>query len=775
MKEKPFIVELNEEEEHPVIKDTIAKYLSYWRWFLAAIIICLGAGYLYMRYAPVTYQSFAKIKIIDDTKELNVPKDAESLLAGGTNINLDNEIEILKSYRLLSQVVEELNLDVEYYMVGNIKTAQIWEIPFEIDKYIEEDSLSQPRTFEISMGMPEMTISNGEGKEYGLNLTSYVGGSMEDLPFEITLLDGVDYRDFDGLTYKIVLVSVKDAVLKLAESLQVQPTNKNSEVLTLSLKGESVERSETILNTLIAKFDADGILDRQLVSKRTLEVIDKRFADLAGELDSIEVGKQDFKQANKLSYIEADAGMTIQRRSEVEEEVANLENQISLSKILKETVIGQAEYGLLPADIGLENLSLNNLVASYNELALEREKILPNVGTNHPTLQSISNQMERVKVNILKSVNIYQAQLRTSLRQFNRQRNITGAVFSELPEKEKLLRAIERQQSIKERLFLLLLQKREEAAINLATTSPSVKVVDYGLTSSEPLAPRKGIVYPISLMLGVILPYVFLFVRFTLDTKLQSRRDLEKLSPDLTILGEIPHLKKDKGIKGLDDRSAMAESFRMLCNNINYCLKKENKEPGHVIYVCSAIKGEGKTSLAYNLALAYASFKKKVLIVGGDLRNPQLHTYLDILKKSKGLPEYLSDDSVQWEDVINEGFSGDLNVKVCYSRKVPPNAFELLAGNRFQEFIERAKQEFDYVIIDTAPTLRVTDTLLFSEHADLTLYVVRAGFTEQRLLEYANELNKSSKLYNMALVLNDVGFGNGKQYNYGYEYGYGNK
>ena len=313
-----------------------------------------------------------------------------------------------------------------------------------------------------------------------------------------------------------------------------------------------------------------------------------------------------------------------------------MENQISLSKLLKETVINQAEYSLLPADIGLENLSLNSLVANYNELALERDKLLPSVGVNHPQLREISGQLERGKVNIIKSVNIYQAQLRTSLSQLNRERGRAGAIFSELPEQEKMLRSIERQQSIKEQLFLLLLQKREEAAINMATTVPSVKVVDYGLTSSKPLSPKKTIVYPLSLMLGLVLPFLVLFIRFSLDTKVHDRTDLEKLSPEIPVLSEIPFLKGTKSIQGLHDRSVLAESFRMLSTGINYYLPEKKKDKGQVIYVTSAIKGEGKTLMAYNLAMAYASLKKRVLLVGADLRNPQLHMYLDILKKSKG-------------------------------------------------------------------------------------------------------------------------------------------
>ncbi len=373
-------------------------------------------------------------------------------------------------------------------------------------------------------------------------------------------------------------------------------------------------------------------------------------------------------------------------------------------------------------------------------------------------------------------MNIYQAQLRTSLNQLRLESSRAGAVFSELPEQEKMLRGIERQQSIKEQLFLLLLQKREEAAINMATTTPSIKVVDYGLTSSKPLSPKKIIVYPFSLVLGLFLPFLVLFIRFSLDTKIHDRTDLEKISPDIPVPGRNSILfKRNKIISGLHDRSILAESFRMLSTSINHHLPEKEKDKGQVLYVTSSIKGEGKTLVAFNLAMAYASLKKRVLLVGADLRNPQLHMHLDILKKSKGLSEYLSTPSMTWENVINEGFSNDFNIKVCYSSQIPPNAPELLsAGDGFEKFIN-VKEEFDYIIVDTAPTLLVTDTMLISKYADLTLFVIRAGFTDKKLLEYSKNLDKSKKLQNMAYALNDVGFGKARHYNYGHGYGYGSE
>ncbi|WP_299160586.1 tyrosine-protein kinase family protein [uncultured Eudoraea sp.] len=773
MKEAPFSLDFNDEEESFALKEIILKYLRHWPWFLGVTLVSMALAYVYTIYVPNTYETVAKIKMVDESMELNVASNGMAMLGRNSNINLDNEIEVLRSYRLLSQVGSDLNLNINTYRVETIKTIQIWDPPFVITAVREEALLGIPRAYTISLSPSKITISDEEDGIFNVSPDA-TDIPPEGLPFNIALNENTD-ADYEGTEFKVVIRPMKDAIMGLAEALEIDVTNRESDIVSLTLKGQSPERSEAILNAIIAKFNEDGILDRQLVSRRTMEVIDKRFVNLASELDSIEVGKQDFKQSNRLSYIEADAGITLQRKSEAEDQVTVLENQISLSKLLKETVINQAEYSLLPADIGLENSSLNSLVANYNELALERDKLLPNVGVNHPTLRSISGQLERGKVNIIKSVNVYQAQLRTSLSQLRRESSRAGAVFSELPEQEKMLRGIERQQSIKEQLFLLLLQKREEAAINMATTTPSIKVVDYGLTNSKPVFPKKIIIYPLSLALGMFLPFLVLFIKFSLDTKIHDRTDLEKLCPDIPVLAEIPFLKGAKSIKGLHDRSILAESFRMLSTSINHHLPEKEKDIGQVLYVTSAIKGEGKTLVAFNLALAYASLKKRVLLVGADLRNPQLHTYLDILKKAKGLSEYLSNPSMNWQDVINEGFSDELNIKVCYSRQMPPNAPELLSGKGFEKFINAAKEEFDYIIVDTAPTLLVTDTMLISKAADLTLFVTRAGFTDKKLLEYSKNLNKSKKLQNMAYALNDVGFGKARHYNYGYGYGYGSE
>jgi capsular exopolysaccharide synthesis family protein len=772
MKEAPYNIEHFEKEESIDLKAIIQKYLRYWPWFILATIICIGLGVAYMRYAPITYSSTAKIKIIDESKEVDIASSALSQLGGGSKVNLENEIEILKSYRILSQVVNDLHLDISLFEVGQLKTTQIWAPPFTITKHLMADSMQGPKPFIITMDDKGILITDDKEKTYRPDLSAPEQPN-EELPFSIQMVGGIDPSFYKGVTYKVVLNPIKSTVLSLTRDLQVQPTNKRSEILSLSLQGESRERNEAILNTIIEKFNKDGVLDRQLVSQRTLNFIDERFLSLGEELDSIEGGKESFKRSNNLSYIEADAGMSLQRKSETEEEVIKLENQISISQILKETVINQSDYGLLPANIGIENSSLNNLVVGYNEVSLEREKLLPTVGKDHPTLQNLNAQLERAKSNIIQSVKIYETQLKNSLGQLKQEESRAGSVFSRLPEKEKMLRSIERQQSIKENLFLLLLQKREEAAISYAVTAPTVKVVDYALTNNIPVSPKKTMVFAVSILAGMFLPFAILYIRFTLDTKIHDRNDIEKLTTDIPVVAEIPFFKKVNKKLKLNDRSIMAESFRILGTNVNFLLEENDKGLGHVVMVTSSIKGEGKTLMAHNLSLAYAGLNKKVLLIGADLRNPQLHNFYNISVNHKGLSDYLKDPDMNWKDCLVPSGADQPTLHIFFGGAISSNSPQLLSSSAFEKFITAAKKEFDYIVVDTAPTMLVSDTLLISKYADATLFVTRAGLTDKRLLESSKNLYKTKKLKNMAYVVNGVGNGKAKGYNYGYGYGYG--
>jgi len=761
-----------EEEDSLNLKEILLKYLAYWPWFLAATVLSLWLGVVYLKYAPVTYNSVAKIKIIDESKEMNIAGDALSLLGGKSKVNLDNEVEVIKSYRLLTEVVTELQLDVAYYEKGTIKTTEIWNPPFILNKSIGVSEINHTLSYTIVLGATAFTVTDATENSYSIPYQASEASTNE-LPFNLKPNEQSALPENKGKTFKVALLPKKEAVMRLVHSLQVQSANKNSDILSLSLIGESIAKSEAIINTTIEKFNRDGILDRQMVSQNTLDFIDDRFMFLSQELDSIEGNKKDFKQRNNLLSIDADAELNLEKKAVGEQEIFKLETQIALSKLIKETIGSQTDFQLLPADIGFDNNSINNLVTEYNQVVLEREKLKASAGTNNPTVMVLTNQLNRAKENISQTVNSYQQQLRVSLKQLQQQQNLAGSQFTKLPEKEQLLRAIERQQSIKENLFLILLQKREEAAISLAITSPSLKVVDYALTSNSPVAPNRSAILMGALLLGLLIPFGVLYIIFLLDTKIHDRVAIERANPEIPILAEIPFIEEDKSFMDANDRSVLAESFRILSTNVNYMLPKKEKGEGQVIYVTSTIKGEGKTLVALNLSLAYSSIKKKVLLVGTDLRNPQLHNYFDIDKNVQGLADYLHNPELNWKDSIHEGYNKIPYHKVCFSGSIPPNAPQLLSGDGFEKFINAAKKEFDYIIVDTAPTILVTDTLLISQYADATLFVTRAGYTDKRLLEFSKDLHKNKKLPNMAYVLNDVRLGKGYGYGYNYGYGYG--
>lgn len=775
----PYQVVLDPDEEQLDLKAILIKYLRFWPLFLAGLMLAGFAAWFILRYSPVIYDTTAKIMILNKEEESLLALDPSSLL-GGPKIILENEIQVLKSYRMLQQVVEELDLDVEYYQVGDIKTSRLWTLPFTVQKTIPEDSIPGSLEYTIALGEDGFSVSQ-EGKQSITVPYDLADSLQKGLPFQISLNDQVSNMIYGDDPYKIVLKPKRAAVMSLINELQVAPTAKESDILSLGLSGEAPERSETVLNTLVDKFNQDGILDRQRVSQRTLDFIDDRFAYLTQELDSIETGKQSFKEENQLSYIEADAGITLSRKSEAETQASQLETQTYLTRQLREVLEAQANFTLLPGDVGLQNLNLTTLVAGYNELVLEREKLLPTMGENHPMLIEINNNLERRRVNILKSLNINEAQLRTSLSRLRQEGAQNSSVYSRLPEKERMLRAIERQQNLKEALFLVLLQKREEAAIELAVTSPSIKVIDYALTGGIPSSPKRLQIYGIAGLLGLLIPFGIVYLKFSLDTKIHNRRDVEKALPNVPFLAEIPFIPMGHGEKEKKERSALAESFRILGTNMNFLLRSKADEGGKVILVTSSIKGEGKTLVAVELAKAFSSMQKKVLLVGTDLRNPRLHEYFKGANRNvTGLSDYLANPNQDWESCLQQSDVDNPYLNIVYSGRVPPNAPQLLSGKRFKEFLEKSRRHFDLILVDTAPTILVTDTLLIADLVDASLYVTRAEVSEKRLLEHVDSLHKQGKLKNMGLVVNDVkrgstrgyGYGYGYGYNYGYGYGY---
>lgn len=775
MAEKPFY--FPKESDTLNIKEEIAKYARNWPWFLITVVLFVGFSFFYLKYSTVLYETKGKIKILDESsKGIELPGDFSSLFES-SKVNLENEMEVIKSSRLLEKVVTSLGLEIKYSEEGKIKSNELWYTPFRVVAIDSVSFLPDSGSYNISITSKGYSATNIQGKEWKIPSFS-IDTVHEDLPFLIQAVDTSIVKSHIGKTFKVSFKSSKQAAINLSSSLGVAKVGKLSEILSLSITGANKHKSEAIINEVIRQFDRDGILDRQLVYQRTIDFVDESFASLTSELDSIENVKKGFKQENSLSDIKLDAEYTIVKKSNSDDSVLHTETQLEIANLLLETLKNQDKYKLLPPNIGLENAGINGLINEYNVVIFDYEKYAISAGNNNPVVLRLITKLKELKVNILNSVNAYKRQLQATLKRTRVVNTKTNNLFSGIPGKEQVLRSIERKQNIKEELYVILLQRRQEAAINMAVTSPSIKVVDYAITKPAPVYPRSKNTYLMALICGLVIPFGIFYLLFSIDSRVHSKEDIEAVSPKIPVIGEIPFVKNYDILETNDYNSVLSEAYRIFRTNTEYTLNAKsttkNRDKGKIIYVTSTVKGEGKTFTAINLATSYAALNKRVLLIGADFRNPQIHNHIGKTKCSDGLSNYLKDDSLNYHDLR---YNIDLNgfpLDILFSGNIAPSLEELLPNGRFERLLKTVKEEYDYIIVDTAPTILVTDTLLISNLADITVYVVRSRFTEKKLLNFSNELIKSKKLVNVCYALNGLMPSRlyGYNYNYGYNYGY---
>lgn len=744
------------------VKELIFKYLAFLHWIVLGAVVALTVAYFYLRYADETYQASNVIKILDNNNSgFKMPTDALSFFSKG-KINLENETEVLQSALLIEKVVDTLDLQNVYYTKGTIKETEIGPTaPFTIHwTEFPEEVAEIELAISLELTQKGYYLSGKNTlKEYGKSY-SYKGH-----PFYI-LLKEVDAKKIEG-DYKIVKIKKEHAIQSVKSQLTVTPVGKQSELLRLTVSANHPEKAANIANMLAAVFDQDGVKDRQLVHQKTVNFVNERFGFLFKELDSIEKDKANYKQKENLADFQADAGVLLATKSGTKGELNAAKTQAVLSEILIETLGKTKSNELLPANIGLEQVEVANIIDQYNELVLKQQKLLQSVGENHPAVLELKDTQKELKNNIKASLATYKKVLQSKIAAISQISSGQSQQYAALPFQEKAIRSIERQQEIKEALYIILLQKREEAAVNLAIINPSIKMVDFAKSVEVPISPKRPIIFLAALLLGIGIPLGIIYIYFMMDTKIHTKKDVEAVVKDIPVIAEIPHIADTEKMVKYLDRSVLSEAFRMLRTNLNF-LMKDTKQ-SQVIFTTSTIKGEGKTFVSMNLAITLSTLGKKVILVGADLRNPQLHKMLNISRHQKGVTNYLHDTVTKIDDIIEKGSQYNLKLDFIFSGTIPPNPAELLSNGRFELLLEELKKEYDFVMVDTAPTLLVTDTTLIANLSDLIVFVTRANHTEKNLLHFINELKTLKKINNAGIVLNNVG----EQKGYGYKYGYG--
>ena len=770
-----------QEESNFDLKAEIFKYLTHWKWIVLGLLLGGLVAYLYNRYTIPKYRTEATLVIVNEEENTALsamPTGGGSILSLNSD-GLDNQIEKLKSKSLVESVVDELDHNISYFIEGNVIKVEAYKSSPVLIEFITPDSIINKQLANLlitPVSDTEFTLVE-ESRSY--SKTHKIGEviNLDGAKFTILPRSGNKEGEFRNTkTVNILIQPVPDVARDYLSRLQITKKGQAKDMLALSMIHPSSEKSEDFLNKLMERFNEEGIKDKQEVAENTTKFIQDRLEMITTELDSVEGGIADFKRENRMMDVASTAGMYQSQYTAAEQEIFNLETQLALIESVEELLRNQGNYELLP-EAGISEGGISGLTNSYNSLVMERNLYLKNSTPENPVVQAITDQLDSLKENIFESINSTRRSINVRINELNQRENRAQGQFSNFPGLEKGMRSIERQQQIKEQLYLFLLQRREEAAISFAATASVARVVDPAYTIQEPVDPKPWLILVAGFVIGLIIPILIIFIKNFLDTKVHHKGDLQSLTKTVPFLGELPRIKSDQDdLIGVNDRSPLAEAFRILRTNLAYLIQNKSKERGEVIFVTSTIKGEGKTFVSTNLARTLSTTNKKVLLIGADIRNPKLHKYSDRAVEDKGLSDYLHNYEVGMEDVIVPTSRNDVDVDIIMSGAIPPNPAELFMSDRMGNLLKRASEIYDFVIVDTAPTMIVTDTLLISPLADTTLYIVRAEHTDKKLLDFPKGLKQEGKLKGLAVVLNDIDyskFSYGAKYGYSYGYGYG--
>ena len=788
MKEEIANVRQREADDEKVdIQELLFKYIIHWPWFVGAVLVCLIGAWIYLRMATPVYNISATVIIKDDKKGGNTGSMAgleELGLSGltGSSQNIDNELEVLRSKTLVKEVVNLLNLYVSYTDEDEFPSKNMYNTsPVLVSLTPQEaEKLSDPMIVEMSLhpkGSLDVGVTIGK-KEYQKHFEKLPAvfpmdeGTLAFFQSPDSLMVKKDTTE-ESSTQNIRHITAKiNSPMKVAraycENLRIEPTSKTTSVAVISLKNSSLQRGQDFINQLLEMYNRNTNNDKNEIAQKTAEFIDERINIISKELGSTEVNLENFKRNAGITDLTSEAQIALTGNAEYEKKRVENRTQISLIEDLRKYIRGN-EYEVLPGNIGLQDPGLVATIERYNEMLVERKRLLRTSTENNPTIINLDTSIRAMKSNVqatldgsLKGLLITKADLEREASRFSRR-------ISDAPGQERQFVSIARQQEIKAGLYLMLLQKREENAIALAATANNAKIIDEAIADDIPVSPKRRMIYLIALVLGIGIPVGIIYLIGLTKFKLEGRADVEKLTT-IPIVGDIPLTdeknEKDGSIAVFENQNnLMSETFRNIRTNLQFMLQNDKK----VILVTSTVSGEGKSFISANLAISLSLLGKKVVIVGLDIRKPGLNKVFRLSTKEKGITLYLANPETDLMSLVQPSDINQ-NLYILPGGTVPPNPTELLARDGLDKAIEILKKSFDYVVLDTAPVGMVTDTLLIGRVADLSVYVCRADYTHKVEYTLINELAEEKKLPNLCTVINGVDL---KRRKYGYYYGYG--
>ena len=755
-------------------KKEFLKYFQYWPWILVSLILSIGAAYVFIKTADTTYQTAAVINI-DKRQEENAKintfsKDSEKK----KDVDLNDEIGLATSTILLSKVVNNLSLNINYYEKEYLHNKISNDIPFVINTTLPNDSLPEAK-YDIKVVKDGFLITNtAVSKKYLIHGYSSIN-TAKDLPFTIQLTPKAKKNVSSYLTqeYSVTLESTKTAVNKLKSALSVQSFDDNNQNLNLTHIGTDPARSRNILEEIIALLDKSIVFNKQKMFTSKVNYLNQRISVFLKERDSIQSVKERYLKNNDILVLDKFIADKTNVKN-VKKENSMLNNrQIELTRFAINDIKRTPNTSALGTGYNLEMETVNQFITSYNATILESQLILQRAQKNNPTYVSLQLQLTMQKQAILNSLEGYLNFLYKSNAANQSEQYTANVEASSIPTKDKDLGNINTSINLKEEIYLDLLQKREEAILNSAILASNLTTVSPPQTNYSAIFPQPKSFMMGASLFGLLLPLGFIFLSLLLDSKIYSEDDIRKDFSHIPFLGMIPKVDDYKKLDNTaNSRSMIAEASRILFSNLGFLLPRKKERTANVILFCSAIQGEGKSFCAFHKAVTISNLNKKVLLIGADLRNPQLDEYFTVQKNELGLTNFLSNKSENWQDLLVKDPSLSDNLDTLFSGEISPNPTQLLSNSNFERLIDEAKLLYDFIIIDSAPVQLVSDTLSFSYLADVTLFVIRYGYSDKRTLTQIDNFIKKEQLKNVGVLINGVKTKGLNSFAYGASYGY---
>ena len=769
------------------IQDLWSMFVPKWYWFAVCLFITLAIAVLYLLSTPPIYTRTAAILVKDNSKSSSSTSsmsDFSDLGIFKSNTNINNELLTLKSPTLMTEVVSRLGLNEVFTVRRGLKKVDLYKAaPFTVTF---RDQPEAPLSFTIEFSSKDtFTISDLKvsDESTGETFSAQMGDSIQTSAGTMILHPAQKNADaFINTPIQYVRGSVSATADTYANALVAELGSDDATIINLSISDASIRKAEDLLNTLIEVYNENWIQDKNQIAVSTSQFISDRLGVIENELGHVDENIAGYKSEHLLPDVQAASSLYMAQSAENNKELSALNNQLSTAQYIRRELNTKQLNQTLPTNSGIVSANIETQISEYNNLVLDRNRLIANSSEKNPLVKNMASSLQSMQRTIIQSVDNLIVSLNTQIRSLRRVEDATTTRLASNPNQAKYLLSVERQQKVKEELYLYLLQKREENELSQAFTAYNTRLITAPRGSMFPTAPRKMNILLVAFAVGLLVPAVIIFMKENMNTKVRGRKDLQNLS--IPFIGEIPQYSGTKKkwwelkhrrrqdlktvVVNEGNRNIINEAFRVLRSNMDFMINKDSNQ--HVFVLTSFNPGSGKSFLAINIAMSFAIKKKKVLVIDGDLRHRTASSYVD--SPDKGLSNYLNNQVENWKEIIVP-YKEYANLHILPIGTVPPNPTELLESSKLATLIAALRPEYDYIFIDCPPVDIVADAQIIEKWADRTIFIVRSGLLDRSMLPELENMYTEKRFKNLSMILNGTESTGGRYgYRYGYHYGY---